>query len=75
MDDLFDIAHADALDYLKVTDKDFLLQQRQKGRPGCIPKFEAIAQQKKKRKTAHLEQEENQKKKILCTINAITMLR
>ena len=34
-EDLFDIAHANALNMMKIEeDKDFLIAQRQKGRPG-----------------------------------------
>ncbi|XP_050528083.1 uncharacterized protein LOC126898185 [Daktulosphaira vitifoliae] len=37
LDDLFDIAHSDALNLIKVeVDKQFLLAQREKGRSGCM---------------------------------------
>ena len=37
MDDLFDISHANALDMVtNEEDKQFLLIQREKGRPGCM---------------------------------------
>lgn len=37
LDDLFDIAHQDALTLMKSeVDKAFLVKQRQKGRPGCM---------------------------------------
>ena len=37
MDDLFDIAHSEALEQLKnEEDKNFLILQRQKGRPGSM---------------------------------------
>ena len=37
MDDLFDIAHSEALEQLKnEEDKNFLVLQRQKGRPGSM---------------------------------------
>lgn len=36
-DDIFDIAHADALSIIKIeNDKQFLIAQRTKGRPGCM---------------------------------------
>ena len=36
LDDLFDILHANALDMItNEEDKQFLLMQREKGRPGC----------------------------------------
>ena len=37
LDDLFDIAHADALKMIKIEeDKLFLISQRKKGRPGSM---------------------------------------
>lgn len=37
LNDLFDIAHASALNIIKINeDKEFLILQRQKGRPGCM---------------------------------------
>ena len=37
LDDLFDIAHMDALDIIKIEmDRQFLLSQREKGRIGCM---------------------------------------
>ena len=37
LNDLFDISHASALNMIKINeDKDFLILQRQKGRPGCM---------------------------------------
>lgn len=37
LDNLFDIAHADAFDRMKIEeDKDFLRKQREPGRPGCL---------------------------------------
>lgn len=37
LDDLFDMAHADALNLIKIEeDKQFLIQQRLKGRQGCM---------------------------------------
>ena len=36
LDDLFDIAHQDALINTNEEDRQFLLLQRQKGRPGCM---------------------------------------
>lgn len=37
LDDLFDMAHVDALNIIKIEeDKQFLIQQRLKGRPGCM---------------------------------------
>lgn len=37
LDDLFDLAHADAMNLMRIEeDKKFLILQRQKGRPGCM---------------------------------------
>lgn len=37
LNNLFDIAHANALNIIKIhKDKEFLLMQRQNGRPGCM---------------------------------------
>ena len=37
LDNLFDIAHADALERMKIEeDKMFLHRQREPGRPGCL---------------------------------------
>lgn len=37
LDDLFDVAHQNALEMMKLEeDKDFLIKQRQKGRPGAM---------------------------------------
>lgn len=37
IDDLFDIAHADALNIMRIEDDNqFLIKQREKGRPGCM---------------------------------------
>jgi hypothetical protein len=37
LDDIFDITHANALNTIKIDeDKQFLLKQWQKGRPGCM---------------------------------------
>lgn len=36
LDDLFDVAHQDALASMCEEDKQFLLLQREKGRPGCM---------------------------------------
>jgi hypothetical protein len=37
LDDLFDVAHVDALSLIKIAeDREFLLAQREKGRRGCL---------------------------------------
>lgn len=52
LDDLFDIAHSDALSLMSnQEDRDFLLAQRQKGRPGCMIGADHILAGKEDRKT------------------------
>lgn len=64
LDDLFDIAHANAMQLIKdQEDKDFLLRQRQKGRPGCMLGVDMIQAAKEKRKSDRLEQEQQRKRK------------
>lgn len=58
LDDLFDIAHANAFELIKIQeDKEFLKKQREKGRPGCMLGTDKIVMQKEKRKTIQKEQE------------------
>lgn len=64
LDDLFDIAHANAMEMMKIQeDKDFLLQQRQKGRPGCMIGVDAILVAKEKKKEQRIEQEKRRMEK------------
>ena len=55
LDDLFDIAHADALTLITVQeDRDFLLCQRQNGRPGsigCLDKVQLLRDQRAQKRT------------------------
>lgn len=56
--DLFDIASADALDKIKnEEDKQFLLMQRQKGRPGAMIGIDAVSVQMEKRRLQRLQEE------------------
>ena len=49
MEDLFDPAHVDALVLMKnPEDRDFLVAQRQKGRPGCIGSMDMVQSRKDK---------------------------
>lgn len=62
LDNLFDIAHADSMAMMTIQeDKDFLLQQRQKGRPGCMVGVDTILAAKEKRKSDRVEQEQRRK--------------
>lgn len=56
--DLFDIASADALDKIKnETDKQFLLMQRLRGRPGAMIGIDAVSVQMEKRRLQRLQEE------------------
>lgn len=62
LDDVFDIAHKNALQLMKnVVDKEFLLSQRKKGRPGSLIGVDFKAIQKEKRKLQLAEQESARK--------------
>lgn len=57
-DDLFDIAHGNALELIKIEeDKLFLINQRKKGRPGSMAHADYVLAAKEKRKTARQEKE------------------
>lgn len=65
LDDLFDIAHADALEMITIEqDKQFLLKQREKGRPGSMAGIDQKLRQKEQRKMNRMEAEEHRKKKF-----------
>lgn len=81
LDDLFDIAHANALDMIKIQeDKDFLLSQRQKGRPGKIGnldkdfvKKQTMSLEKKARFEKMKEREENTKRELFKQVPTSTV--
>lgn len=51
LDDLFDIAHANALDIITIQeDKEFLLAQREKGRRGSMSSVDTVLLRKEKKK-------------------------
>jgi hypothetical protein len=63
LNDLFDIAHASALNIIKINeDKEFLILQRQKGRPGCMlgtdVKLAGIEKRKHNREKKYIELQE-----------------
>lgn len=66
LDDLFDIAHQDALKNINEEDRQFLLLQRQKGRIGCIgsgdKKFLLAEKRRAKRKVAEMARLEKLKR-------------
>lgn len=64
LDDLFDIAHVDALKLAKSeTTRKFLIQQRQTGRPGCLMGMDLKQMTKESRISERLEKEESRKRK------------
>lgn len=65
MDNLFDLAHADAQTIIKTEeDKEFLKSQRKPGRPGCMLGVDAKITNKEKRKQNKLETEAAKRKKL-----------
>lgn len=68
---IFDIAATDALETMKIQeDKNFLLQQREKGRPGSMGGIDVTLVRKQKRKAKRLEEEENRKRKYQDYLHA-----
>lgn len=61
LDDLFDIASADALEKICEVDKQFLLAQRKKGREGCMIGIDKKSVEKEERKRKELESEARRK--------------
>lgn len=69
LDDLFDIAVADALTLMRSEeDKDFLEKQRQKGRPGSMLGIDMKLASKEKRSKLRKEKEEERKLKQKKTV-------
>lgn len=66
LDDLFDMAHVDALDMIKDTDvRQFLNSQRQKGRVGCLLGVEEKKEAVERKRQLRLEQEKARQAKAL----------
>lgn len=64
LDDLFDIATTDALESIKAPgDRDFLIKQRQKGRPGSMPGADMKLLAREKRTIERKEKQEERKRK------------
>lgn len=64
LDDLFDIATANALETIKIEeDKTFLTMQRQIGRPGCMAGVDMKLYEKEKRSHERREREQAYKRK------------
>jgi hypothetical protein len=72
LDNLFDIAHANAFDIMKIDiDKEFLRSQSKPGRPGCLLGVDMKLSQKEKRKTIRINQEETKRKKYETELSNI----
>ena len=68
LEDLFDIAHADALNMISNDeDKQFLMAQRGKGRRGCMNKIDGVLLEKNKKRKERLEK---RRKRSLKAIEA-----
>lgn len=65
LDQLFDIAHADALNLLKGEDKEFLINQRKPEREGCLTGVDVKANATEKRRAERKEKEYLRKKKYV----------
>jgi len=64
LDDLFDIAHMNALDIIKIEiDRQFLLSQREKGRIGCMLVRDINLQKTEERVITRLESVTKRKKR------------
>ena len=64
LDDLFDVAHADALTLIKVVeDREFLLAQREKGRRGSMGPIDMTLFKKEEKRRHKTLQEESRKQK------------
>jgi len=62
-DELFDIAYADVLDIMTTDiDKQFLIAQRQKGRPGALMGVNCVNRKREIKRSKQLEEFEKKKK-------------
>lgn len=69
LDDLFDIAHMNALDIIKIEmDRQFLLSQREKGRIGCMLGRDKKLQKTEEREITRLEAVTKRKKRAYTEI-------
>lgn len=70
LDKLFEIAHSNALELMKIeVDKAFLISQRNPGRPGCMLGVDMNQTNKEKRKNVRIESEITNKKKYNSQIS------
>lgn len=64
LDDLFDIAHSNAMNLIKIDeDKEFLSLQRQKGRVGCMLGRDVKLAEKEQKKATRIDAENKRKDK------------
>ncbi len=64
LDDLFDVAHADALQMIKIDeDREFLIAQREKGRRGCLGSIDMKLAKQEERRQQREQIVENRKRK------------
>lgn len=64
LDNLFDIAHNNALQMIRIEeDREFLLKQRQKGRPGCMTGVDMHLFSREKQSQERRAREESRKRK------------
>lgn len=67
LDNLFDIAHADALERIKIEeDKIFLQKQREPGRPGCLAGVDKKLTEKEERARQKKLKEEKKRHEQMC---------
>jgi len=73
LDDLFDIAHSDALNLITIPeDRQFLLLQREKGRPGAIGTIDRVNERKMQRAVERQNAEAMRRKRSEQDIEAST---
>lgn len=66
LNDLFDIAAFDALERIMEEDKQFLILQRQKGRPGSMAGIDKVTVDREKRRLQRLEQQSERERKAIA---------
>ena len=67
LDNLFDIAHTDALERMKIDeDKIFLQKQREPGRPGCLAGIDKKLAEKEERARQRKLNEEKKRCEQMC---------
>lgn len=68
LDNLFDIAHANALEWMKIEeDKIFLQKQREPGRPGCLAGVDKKLAEKEERSRQRKLKEEKKRHDQICS--------